>query len=80
MVRTLFVDPGVISKFGSMFLPYFHPDFHPWDDDNRAVIHAWKREYDRTGGDTTKAFTALCDWLEENQETLNGNGKVYALA
>ncbi|MBL4866461.1 MAG: metal-dependent hydrolase [Pseudomonadales bacterium] len=78
MVHTLFVDPGVMSKFGRMFLPYFHPDFHPWDDDNRAVIHAWKREFDRTGGDTSKAFDALVAWLEENPDAIDN--EAYATA
>ncbi|MBL4867655.1 MAG: metal-dependent hydrolase [Pseudomonadales bacterium] len=66
--RTQFVDPGVLRKVGSMFFPYFRRDFHPWDDDNREVIHAWKQEYNKSG-DPTAAFLALCDWLAENRAT-----------
>ena len=63
-----FVDPGVLNKAGAMFFPYFRRDFHPWDDDNRAAIHAWKKEYNKTG-DTTAAFHALCDWAAEKHGT-----------
>ena len=64
-----------------MYFPFFRRDFHPWDDDNRAVIHAWKKEYNKSG-DTTKAFHALCDWLAENKglELPKQQGSVHALA
>lgn len=62
MTNVLFGNPGIFTKiFKSHYLPYFMPDFHPWDDDNREVIHVWKRAYDKTG-DTHKAFQALVNW------------------
>ncbi|MBV1881593.1 MAG: metal-dependent hydrolase [Pseudomonadales bacterium] len=79
--RTQFTNPGVLTKLGKMYFPFFRRDFHPWDDDNRAVIHAWKKEYNKSG-DTTKAFHALCDWLAENKglELPKQQGSVHALA
>ena len=57
-----------MKKVGKMFFPYFKRDFHPWDDDNRDVLHAWKEEYNKSG-DTTAAFHALCDWAAKNKGT-----------
>lgn len=58
MAKVLFVRPGILSKVLGGVFPYFSPTFHPWDDDNRAVIRVWKRAYEQTG-DPQKAFKAL---------------------
>jgi len=62
MSNVLFGNPGILTRIiKSHYVPYFMPDFHPWDDDNREVIHVWKRAYDKTN-DTHKAFQALRAW------------------
>lgn len=66
MTGVLFGNPGILTRIiKSHYLPYFMPDFHPWDDDNREVIHVWKRAYDKTG-DTHKAFQALANWQRKH--------------
>lgn len=67
MSNILFGNPGIFTRiFTAHYLQYFMPDFHPWDDDNREVIHVWKRNYEKTG-DPHKAFEALLDWkLKKN--------------
>ena len=40
------------------YLPYYSPNFHPWDHDNRAQLRAWKDTFDATG-DTMKAYKAF---------------------
>lgn len=58
MLKVLFFRPGILSKVLAGVFPYFSPTFHPWDDDNREIIRAWKRVYEKTG-DTHKAFEAI---------------------
>lgn len=58
----LFVRPGILTGVLKAYLPYYLPTFHPWDDDNRPVIHAWKREFERTG-DAINAFEALRTYI-----------------
>ena len=58
MGNILFLKPGILSKVIAGVFPYFSPTFHPWDDDNREVIHVWKQSYDKNG-DVRKAFDAL---------------------
>lgn len=67
MSNVLFGNPGIMARiFSSHYLPYFMPDFHPWDDDNREIIHVWKSNYEKTG-DPHKAYQALLDWkLKKN--------------
>lgn len=60
MLNVLFWKPGILSKVLAGVVPYFSPTFHPWDDDNRDVIHAWKRVYEETG-DPQKAYQAVRD-------------------
>lgn len=62
MSKVLLNSPGILTRIiKSHYVPYFMPNFHPWDDDNREVIHVWKREYEKTN-DTHKAFDALKSW------------------
>lgn len=73
MSDKLFVRPGIFTRiFASHFLPYFSPDFHPWDDDNREVIRVWKRAYDKSK-DTHKAFDALKAWTLRRRQSVNGS-------
>ncbi len=58
MVDLLANKPGILTRVFAHYLPYYKPDFHPWDDDNRAVIHVWKSAYEKTG-DPHKAYKAL---------------------
>jgi len=60
MLKILFWRPGILSKVVGGVLPYFSPSFHPWDDDNRHVIHIWKQAYEKTH-DPQQAFNALRD-------------------
>lgn len=77
MSNILFGNPGILARiFTSHYLPYFMPDFHPWDDDNREIIHVWKRNYEKTG-DPHKAYQALLDWkLKKNAPS---KGKLKAV-
>lgn len=73
MVDKLFARPGIFTRiFGAHFLPYFLPDFHPWDDDNREVIHVWKRAYDKSK-DTHKAFEVLNTWALSRRKSVSGS-------
>jgi len=65
MADILLGNPGIFTRiFKSHYFPYFKPDFHPWDDDNREIIQVWKRAYDESG-DTHKAFQALVSWHQK---------------
>ena len=47
LVDFLFVRPGALTRMSRIYLDYFRPGFHPWQLDNRALLEAWKREYER---------------------------------
>ncbi|WP_420466456.1 metal-dependent hydrolase [Panacagrimonas sp.] len=53
-----FTKPGFMSLLVKHYLPYYSPNFHPWDHDNRAQLRSWKDTFEATG-DTTKAFKAF---------------------
>jgi predicted metal-dependent hydrolase len=38
--------PGIFRKVGAAWLSYFLPRFHPWNEDDRALIHGWDATYD----------------------------------
>jgi predicted metal-dependent hydrolase len=40
----LFGHRGLISRMLPSFLAYFHPRFHPWKQDNAALIAQWRAE------------------------------------
>lgn len=51
----LWVAPGGMRKMWRLYLRYFHPGFHPWQLDNRALLARWEAEQagapaDRTPG------------------------------
>ena len=47
MLEFLWVKPGGLGGMWLHYLDYFRPGFHPWQLDNRALLEAWKREYER---------------------------------
>lgn len=50
---------GLLTRlFTGHYFPYYLPNFHPWDDDNRSQIRKWKEEFNATG-DTAKAYEAF---------------------
>ena len=38
--------PGIFRKVGAAWLKYFLPGFHPWNEDDRALIKGWDSTYD----------------------------------
>ncbi|MAA73331.1 MAG: metal-dependent hydrolase [Salinisphaeraceae bacterium] len=68
---TLLVKPGLARKpFISEYLPFYKPSFHPWDEDNRDYIHAWKRAYNESG-DTLEAYYAYREWHARKHDRAN---------
>jgi predicted metal-dependent hydrolase len=57
-LNTQFGRNGVFTRLLGHYFPYYSPSFHPWDDDNRAKIHVWKKAFAATG-DTRKAYEAF---------------------
>ena len=39
-------SPGMFRKVGAAWLKYFLPAFHPWKEDDRALIKGWDATYD----------------------------------
>lgn len=74
MVDLLMYRPGILSRTLVHALAYYKPDFHPWDDDNRAVIHVWKKAFDKTG-DTHKAFDVLRNSKHKLLTAISGQKK-----
>jgi predicted metal-dependent hydrolase len=38
--------PGLFSRNAKTYFAYYRPGFHPWDEDNRALVAEWKAEFD----------------------------------
>lgn len=68
MSKLLFLSPGIMTKTLAGFFPYFRPGFHPWDDDNRDLIHVWKKEY-RATGNPHQAFEKLSQYVNAQRKT-----------
>lgn len=45
--NTGFAKPGDPRCVIKPYLDYFKPDFHPWQNDNRALLKQWKARYDQ---------------------------------
>lgn len=43
-IKKLYGRNGYVTKLIPIWLGYFRPGFHPWDDDNSALIERWKRQ------------------------------------
>jgi predicted metal-dependent hydrolase len=67
MSKLLFLSPGIMTKTLAGFFPYFRPGFHPWEDDNRDVIRAWKVEY-RATRNPNQAFEKLRQYVENKRK------------
>jgi uncharacterized protein len=39
------IRPGVLRKSAGAWLAYFLPGFHPWNEDDRALIAGWEQTY-----------------------------------
>jgi predicted metal-dependent hydrolase len=39
-------NPGMFRKVGAAWFKYFLPGFHPWNEDDRALIAGWETEYE----------------------------------
>lgn len=60
--RKMLFKPGLFRRsFVSETLPFLSPRFHPWDNDNREMINAWKDCYEETG-DPVQAYHAFRAW------------------
>lgn len=62
-IKLYWGNPGINRRFfidGA--LSFLKPGFHPWDRDNRDVLMAWKKVYDKSG-DTLEAYYHLREWL-----------------
>ncbi len=44
--RYLWTEPGLFQRGWKIYLSWFRPGFHPWDQDNRALVESWKAEFD----------------------------------
>jgi len=42
--RFLWKSPGLFSSGWRTYLAWYRPGFHPWDQDNRALVAGWKSE------------------------------------
>jgi predicted metal-dependent hydrolase len=38
--------PGLFSRNKTTYFAWYRPSFHPWDEDNRALVASWKAEFD----------------------------------
>jgi predicted metal-dependent hydrolase len=48
LAKFLFVTPGGLRRLVPKYFAYFKRDFHPWDNDNSALLEAWRSELART--------------------------------
>jgi predicted metal-dependent hydrolase len=39
-------NPGMFRKVGAAWFKYFLPGFHPWNEDDRALIAGWETDYE----------------------------------
>ncbi len=45
LFRHLWIRPGILRRILPAWLAFFRPGFHPWDIDDRALIHLYDSEY-----------------------------------
>lgn len=46
-VKFFFTESQIVPKYLFKYLAFFKPGFHPWNDDNKALINDWIAENDR---------------------------------
>lgn len=44
--RFVWREPGLFSRNAKTYFAWYRPGFHPWDEDNRALVAEWKAEFD----------------------------------
>jgi len=44
--RYVWREPGLFSRNAKTYFAWYRPGFHPWDEDNRALVAEWKAEFD----------------------------------
>jgi predicted metal-dependent hydrolase len=44
--RYVWRTPGLFSRNAKTYFAWYRPGFHPWDEDNRALVAEWKAEFD----------------------------------
>lgn len=56
--RYVWRTPGLFSRNAKTYFAWYRPGFHPWDEDNRAMVAEWKAEFD---ADVAPAAAAMAD-------------------
>jgi predicted metal-dependent hydrolase len=46
----LWVRPGMFRKIGAAWFKFFLPGFHPWNEDDRALLEAYDSSAARSAG------------------------------
>jgi hypothetical protein len=44
--RYVWKSPGLFTRNSKTYFAWYRPGFHPWDEDNRALVAEWKAEFD----------------------------------
>lgn len=44
--RYVWKTPGLFTRNSKTYFAWYRPGFHPWDEDNRALVATWKAEFD----------------------------------
>lgn len=44
--RYVWKTPGLFTRNSKTYFAWYRPGFHPWDEDNRALVAEWKAEFD----------------------------------
>jgi len=44
--RYVWKTPGLFTRNAKTYFAWYRPGFHPWDEDNRALVATWKAEFD----------------------------------
>lgn len=48
--RFVWREPGLFNRNLRTYFAWYRPGFHPWDQDNRAMVAEWKAEFDADVG------------------------------
>lgn len=44
--RYVWKTPGIFSRGKKTYFAWYRPGFHPWDEDNRALVAGWRADFD----------------------------------
>jgi uncharacterized protein len=56
--RFVWREPGLFSRNLKTYFAWYRPGFHPWDEDNRALVATWQAEFDADIAPTPVAVSA----------------------